>query len=473
MTNSNFRDQETILINDLPPLSNLYKGTGLSFNDNLCGVESERFFFSPDTQKPMTPQQSQAILRELAQKPDSIIAYEKNGITLTDDTPGAIIKTVTLPDVTYALELAGTFETATRPYNVKNADTMLKTLYQSEESLRQLAFSQQALVMSSSAIYPNVTLDDCEEQSVARERLVAELNCFKSLQNTAGLKTMLLATSSQISLSYPDEKTLNKQFIMGNFLAPLYYAVFSNTDELIGREKTNLSVPRAQWWLDHNQFAPRAGTTPFVYDTDCDVATEWPAYVQSVPMVYYMDQGKPVFGREKSFQDLQNENPNLGNLANYKLAQSLIWTDVRLCDAGDTGTRMEFRAADSGRQQPAGVTVMTLGLLGSEKSLQQTKDLLTDYGLYKDTETNRAIVTQARTRVPYDGLETNFGKGTLLDFIRDAMPIIQASPFTQDKTESYLQRGLEFVDWIARNGWTNTDQRLVARMERSLNGPAD
>jgi gamma-glutamylcysteine synthetase len=459
MTNESFNAQQAIPL----PADNIlianYGGTGLPFDKNMCGVELERTYVSPDNNL-MTPQQSQFILKTLAQNKNGIIGYEKNGQTLSTKQDGAIIKTVTTDDATYSLELSGTLEMATAAYPVTQITPMLQALDNAQSDVSQLAKDNFSLTPDSYTVSPWISRNTYERNAVSRQRLVSELQSFKQLGNDAGLNTMLLATSSQISLSYTDNDTLNQQFIMGSYLAPLYYAAFSNNAGAFNGQSTKLQVPRAQWWLDHNQFAPRAGIPDFVYNDDCDVASAWVSYVKDVPMVYYMDQGQPVFGREKSLNDLQNENPALATLDNYNLAQSLIWTDVRLCNADNDNKRLEFRAADSGAWQAYGVTALTLGLFGTEDSLNQTHDMLSDYGLFKSTEQNKKIITQARQDVPYQELDTSFGQGILFNVFQDAMTIVNKSPLLNNPS-AQLSTGLDSLNDIAETGLT--DRALYAR----------
>lgn len=453
MTNESFNARNATPLPSNDTLIASYSGTQLPFENNMCGVELERTYVSSNNRL-MTPQQSQIILNILAQNNNGLISYEKDGQTLSTPRDGAIIKTVTTQDATYSLELSGTLEMATAAYPVTQVTPMLQALEQAQDDVSRIARDRFRLNAEPFTVSPWISRNNYEQESVSRQRLVSELQSFKQCGNDAGLNTMLLATSSQVSLSYTDNNALNQQFIMGSYLAPLYYAAFSNNGGAFNAQSTNLRVPRAQWWLDHNQFAPRAGIPDFVYKDDCDVATDWVFYVQNVPMVYYMDQGQPVFGREKSLAALKQDTPDLATWDNYNLAQSLIWTDVRLCNADKNNKRLEFRAADSGAWQAYGVTALTLGLFGTSESLRQTRDMLEDYGLFKSTEQNRKIVSRARQNVAYQELETCFGSGNLHMLLDDAMTIVNRNPLLAEPSAP-LAKGLDNLNDIAETGLTD------------------
>lgn len=458
MTNASFSDQESIIITDTRQLIDNYRGTGRPFDQNMCGVESERAYMRGIHL--MSPDQSQTILKTLADQANGQIVYECDGQDSADNRPGAIVKTVTTDDAVYSLELSATFETATHAYPLTDMGRMLASLERAETVLAETALRLGNLEPAESATPRYALLRDFANQKVPRQRLIAELDSFTEQYNIAGLRTMLMATSSQVSLSYPDEAMGDRQFLYGNYLAPLYYAAFSNNTGFIDRVRTSIETPRAQWWLDHNMAAPRAGTPSFVYDDQCDMASAWVNYVQNVPMVYYLDQGKPVFGREKSFADLQIENRDLGNMANFNLAQSLIWTDVRYCNAGET-KRLEFRAADSGDWQPYGLTALTVGLLGTPAALDQTQSLLTDAGLFKNESRNRDIVKTARRDVATKGLATRFGDISLGEFLGEALTIVNTNPLVSTD-DTLIKRGLDRLGEIAATGENDTNKRVAA-----------
>lgn len=413
---------------DIEQLTALYRsGQGSPDGKQRFGVEIETWCVTPqasanDTLVMMTPSQSQQILSNIANAdPSAKVFYEENGIRSSvrdsEDTP---IVYVGSQNISYQLELSGVIEAATDPVLLENFPDLLDLVDNAQSTVEKEA-NVVGLKTYPYAVPASIEITNCNDNLVKRERLISEWKKFASLgSDNPGLRTMGLATSTQINLSYANDEDAYEIMTLGNLLSPILYAVFSNTTGFIEGQEAR-SVPRARWWLEHNKFAPRGGIPELILDAmfsddPKDMITNWIEYVRDVPMVFFFDEnGDPKFDTSPTFNELANRG--LGTAANFSLAESLVWPDVKLIG----GQRIELRACDTGIWQPAGLSVFAASIFGTRETRRKC---LSD--IFNQTGIDRAGLIESRNKVDSMGMNAPYGKGTIRDVLPILLPYVEA-----------------------------------------------
>ncbi|MGE3769365.1 MAG: hypothetical protein AB7G06_00235 [Bdellovibrionales bacterium] len=387
------------------------------------GTEVEQWLVNPaNNQTPlrmMTPWQSQGIFRELASRKDSVVFSEKQGVRVPGIIDGRPLVCVDAGGISYQLELCGVLEAATRPVELEKLPELFKLLDSARTNLDALA-NKAGLAIFDGAVLTSATVADCEANMVERERLQAEWGKFKAQgPDAAGLRTMGLATSAQVSLSYRDAREADEIITLANYLSPLLIGAFDNSARFVENRPTN-KISRAQWWLDHNKDAPRGGIpAPILEAMESSerypgvLLDRWIDYIVDVPMVYYIDaEGNPRFDRSPTFRELQAEG--LGDQTNFALAESLCWPDVKIIG----GQRIELRMCDSGPWQAEGLSAIAATLLACPAGREKTFRLLEETGIDPKT------LMESRTAVCTQGLDATFGNTTLRDLLPRLLDLV-------------------------------------------------
>lgn len=382
------------------------------------GIEIETWLMQPPAGnsplRMMSPAQSQRVLESLATlNPGSSKAWELNGSRIRQPVGNSPLVCVDSGRLNYQLELCGVIETATAPLPVSNLKETLQLIDLAQAQVK-VAASLNGLRVYNGAVPGSFTVADCAANQVNRERLRSEWEKFSAEGATSpGLRTMGLAASTQYNISYRTPREAGEIMALGYMLSPVLYALFANSTGFV-ENKPGLAVPRAAWWLAHNKTAPRGGL-PLVesvfsraYTTLTD---KWIDYVRDVPMVYYIDEkNQPRFDSSPTFNELAKRR--LGTAANYALAESLVWPDVKLI----AGQRLELRMPDTGPWQPQGLAILGRRLFGDEAARQQLlKELPRRFGL------DAAGLMRSRIDVAAEGLGARYGNG----LVRGVLPVIK------------------------------------------------
>lgn len=391
------------------------KGRGANDGKLSIGIEIESWLVNTQAAreeriKMMSSQESQAVLEMIASAdPQSQTAYEINGRRIAEQVENAPRVCVESHSIMYQLELCGVLEAAGAPIPADELTCSLQLISRAQTTIINAAKSV-GLSGFNAAFPGSISIKDCAENMVARERLTAEWEKF-SLDGTdsPGLRTMGLATSAQVSIGYRDPQEAGEIIKLGNLLAPAFYAAFANSTGYVEGQRSDLLIPRADWWMQHNRTAPRAGIPisilkqMFARNGENSLLDTWINHVQQVPMVYYWDeQGAPRFDTSPTFKQLLNRG--LGTQQNFALAESLLWPDVKVIG----GQRIELRAADSGFTQPAALAVLASEVFASPlKRRAAIKDILEASKITAET------LQSSREQVARRGAETPFGRTNL------------------------------------------------------------
>lgn len=439
---------------DEPALLRDYRaGKGSRDGVMQMGVETESWFVRRadvygGRVRMMSAGDSQRVLRRLADMRAARTAYEKNGQRLNSPAPGAPLVLVDTGSANYQLELNGVIEIATAPSPALFVTEQIKRLRTAQDDLNA-ATKAEGLTALRWAVPGSITPDMCEPNRVNRERLRSEWAKFKAQgKDDPGLRTMGLATSTQVSLSYRDEQEAAEIITLGNLMSPILYATFANSPGYI-EGKPSATMPRPLWWQQHNKRAPRAGIpTPILQrmfnDTRSgDMLGDWVDYVKTVPMVYFLDaQARPRFDTSPSFNELAVAG--LGTTSNYALAESLVWPDVKVIG----GQRIELRMCDAGPWQGEALAVLATGVFARPEVRRDTIATLKNFNRLSAAGLQESLTAVASENfaAPYGNRKVSDQLPLLRELISDARQQLKVPSESTARLEEVLDsRRSDFV----------------------------
>ncbi len=444
---SDINKTNTTLFNRDETLAAYLSGKGSPDGRQYLGPEIETWCVQrPATENDalimMTPQESQRILQSIAsQDPNATRFYEEKGMRLSaplnNDTP---LVYVASGKINYQLELCGVIEAALDPFPLEDVSVLLDLIDQAETTL-ETETRKIGLQTYPYAVPASVEITQCENNMVNRERLVSEWRKFSSFgSDNPGLRTMGLSTSTQINLSYRNAQDAYEIITLGNLLSPVIYALFSNTTGFV-EGKGSCDIPRADFWLQHNKFAPRGGIPEkildamFLPDNPEQIIRNWIEYVRSVPMVYYYDEnGTARFDISPTFNDLEKQG--LGTKANYALAESLVWPDVKLIG----GQRIELRGADTGPWQPTGLAVFAASIFGTPETRQECLRMV-----FNASSIDRNGLLKSREEVATLGMNAPFGQIKVKDLLPLLLPFVTGYTDTLESKNTKWKKLVEVM----------------------------
>lgn len=416
---------------DLPKLRQGYAaGQGSANGQIRTGIEIESWFFNTEQAldgklQMMSPAESQRVLTRLAAgNPQAEKFWERDGQRLSQAQGESPLVCVNRDGISYQLELSGVLEAATAPIAAPQAGQLLAQVALASQTMQACAAAE-GLSYYSGAVPGSIRIADCAANRVQRERLLAEWDKFQSEgPQSPGLRTMGLAASVQASISYRTPTEAGEIITLGNLLTPALYVLFSNTTGFIEGKPDTRAIPRADWWMQHNRAAPRAGIPQPVLsamfsDTGRDKLLDtWIDYARTVPMVYYWDEkDAPRFDTSPSFNQLAERG--LGTTRNFALAESLLWTDVKVI----AGQRIELRAPDSGPLAPQAMAMLATSLFANP---DLRGDILRE--IKNESGINATGLKACRAQVALGGCATSFGRITVGQMARRLCDWIEQNP---------------------------------------------
>jgi hypothetical protein len=435
---------------DIKALKAKYRnGTGSLNGQAQMGVEIETWFMqtNPTDVRMMSPAQSQSLLCALADADSTSERwYEQAGQRTAAPGKGNSLVCVNSQGISYQLELCGVLEAATRPV-LANEPAPLFNLIQTAQRDMATQASRLGLWRYPAAIPGSIIVADCEANMVQRERLQAEWAKFKSQgPDNPGLRTMGLAASAQLNVSYNGPEEAYEIKALATLLSPILYAACSNSTGFLEGNRNKQANPRANWWLRHNASAPRGGFPAAVFEgvmtgDRTGITDRWIDYVRQVPMVYYYDeQQKPQFGASPTFNQLAAQGN--GTAANFALAESLVWPDVKLIGS----QRIELRMPDSGWWQPSALGVLGAAIMTKPEA---RRALMTE--LYEVSRLSPDDLLVSRLQVGNIGKAAPYGRKNIGDMFG-----VLAAFLPSETVRMACDAGTRFTE-VLRTGVTDSD----------------
>lgn len=252
------------------------------------------------------------------------------------------------------------------------------------------------------SVMPSMTVGDALEKMGTRERLRVGIGAVREIFPPEAACVPLLTTGVQASFSPRDEGELHRMAMRAYVLTPLLIAAMNSASGFAEGEKID-HHPRGRFYRG---YGASGGISPAFLQSDSpdSFIDGHIREVFSAPMPFAYDgQGKMMpstAGNVLSFDRLLDMG--LGTQANYELAESFLYHDVKICNLrganGQTlGKRIEVRAADSGLHQPASVLLLTAALVPDGPAATAFEDLLRGFGFTGLMPEDGKLLSSART----------------------------------------------------------------------------
>lgn len=438
------RSDDFTLINSVNDVIPLYQGNRLAENRQYIGFETEICVYKDVGGKPVAASSQDCAkllqhLKDLGHQPQ--------------------------------LEMASAVEYASPPFRVTEVPQLVAEIRQSWKDYTA-AIREQGFTPNDSALLPFVTLESAESNLVDRDRARGLVKGMKLFKEPEFLKVTLLCTSTQVSLSYKDPDDLHDLLTTGYALQAPIYALFGNYPAFVEGSSERIGInPRAAFY---DAFGKQGGIpeTLLTAKDGSDFIRKHAGQVFETPLLFYYDHDKNLVWPEKPVTFEELKAIGLNTRSNYDLAESFIYTDLKVCNIRDesghpTGKRIEVRGFDAGKLGVEGSVPFIHAVLRDPQTSSQVKALLSEYGLSPDQEGWQDRVKEARHNAAFhDGkyLDVAFGvkpdgnPGNLRDFCRELGGLLELHA----QRNPGIAAALQPVTEICRTGLTLAEQKSLA-----------
>lgn len=369
------------------------------------------------------------------------------------------------------LEMASAVEYASPPFRVTEVPQLVKEI-QSGWQEYNAAIREKGFTANDSALLPFVTLESAESNLVDRDRARGLVKGMKLHKNTEFLKVTLLCTSTQVSLSYKDPADLHDLLATGYALQAPLYALFGNYPAFVEGKAERVDYnPRAAFY---EKFGEQGGIPQSLLtaaDGD-DFIRKHAQQVFNTGLLYYYDHDKTLVWPEKPVTFEELKAIGLNTRTNYDLAESFIYTDLKVCNIRDenghpTGKRVEVRGLDAGELGVSAGVPFVHATLRDPVTREQVKALLADYGLTPDQDGWQQRVQDARHNAAFHGgkyLDVAFGvrpdgsAGNLKEFCRELGTLLELHA----QRNPGIAPAIKPLTEICQTGLTQAEQKSQA-----------
>lgn len=421
------------LINGLDDVWFLYQGGGAS--SMQAGAEIEMAFFDPATGAPMTVAQNKAIKKA---------AEASLGGDWVRNEP-----------------TADTLEAIGEPAPFSNLQPIMDQLDARIAALSG-ATKKHGLRRSYFQDLPDQTAADLFKNLMDIERYRAFFGPPRA--DMMGIAAYFaVCKSNQVSISYKDPEHMFEGVRRLYALAPF---LFMLTDNSSGFDQGKLLT--GHHGMHHRAaLGTRGGVMPYVFtaQTGEDYLRAHIQNVMTNPLyVHYDAQGvlqRLPSGVWTSVEELKNQG--LNTAANYFLAQSVLWPDVKIAalrneNSDVVGHRYEARMFGVGMHQHHTALLITAGLAFDENFAREVDALLMRFGLLGASAADELRKAYDAAR-HHNGafFDIPYGNGNMADFACAFADLLE-DVYSGTGHERTIQPALT----IMRTGWTD------ARVSRSL-----
>ena len=452
------RNDNNTLISSIEEVIPFYRGNGLSLDKQSIGFETE-------------------------------IGVYKNGPdgnpvgASTPDTTALLAYLKSLGHEAQ-LEMASAVEYASPPFRVTEVPQLVREIKKSWDDYLA-AIAAKGFRINDASFFPFATLKSAESNLVDRDRARGLVKGMKLHKAVEFLKVTLLASSTQISLSYKDPADLHDLLTTGYALQAPIFALFANYPPFIeGSDKRIDYNPRAAFYEAFGDQGSIPKTLLEAKDGD-DFIRRHAQQVFENPLLYYYDSTGTIIWPEKPLTFRQLKDIGLNTRSNYDLAESFLYSDIKVCNIRDeegqpVGKRIEIRALDAGKLGVLAGAPFIHAVLRDPQAHLQIKALLAEYGLTPDQSGWQERIIAARHNASYHGgkyLDVPFGlrpdgrPGNLKDFSRELADIlqlyVQRNPALKDALQPLIdiaKSGITQAELKSRatNSYAEANHKLVA-----------
>lgn len=435
-------------INSLEEVIDWYKGNGLAADKQYIGFETEIGVYKKDANnQPIgaSTQDSQNLLEYLKS-----IGHNAQ------------------------LEMASAVEYASPPFRVTEVPQLVKEIRQSWDDYHA-AIKSQGFEANDASFFPFATLESAEKNLVDRDRARGLVKGMKLHKAPEFLKVTLLATSTQVSLSFKDPADLYDILATGYALQAPIFALFANHPAFIeGSEKRLDFNPRASFYEAFGDQGSIPKTFLEAKDGD-DFVRRHAQQVCDTPLLYYYDHNQQIVWPEKPVTFTELIPQGLNTRSNFDLAESFVYSDLKVCNIRDeegrpTGKRVEVRGLDAGELGALGAVPFIHAVLRDPVASEQVKALLADYGLVPGQDGWQQRIVEARHNAAAHGgkyLDVVFGQrpdgtaGNLAEFSKELAKVLEQYAARTPGVKDALQPVID----IAKSGLTLAERKSRATVD--------
>ena len=339
------------------------------------------------------------------------------------------------------LEAASVVEYASPAFALGDMSTLIETIDSGVRHFGSVA-GEHGLFRAPYSIMPDRNIDEALQKMIQRERLHTGIASVREVGTHGALAVPLLTAGVQLSFSPKSAKQLFRMAKRAYALMPLIYAAFnSDTGYAEGKAARSDHHVRGNYYEGYGaaggiaeSFLSASNSSDYLHNHVSQVF-ETPMY-----FAYQLDGSllPATAARPITFEKL--ELLGLNTQANYELAESFLYHDVKICnlrdDKGQTiGKRLEVRAADSGMHQPITVPLLLGALIPDGQAATKFDRLLTQFCVSGHPPADGALLRKARQNAIYHqgrymdvayGFDPQSGTdGRLLDLAGSLASIVQ------------------------------------------------
>lgn len=436
------RNDNRTLINSIDDVIPFYTGNGNTLDQQYIGFETEIGVYKQD-------------------KDNRPVG------TTTEDT-AQLLKYLKDRGYHAQLEMASAVEYASPPFRLTKIAQAVKEVADSWSDYNA-AIRAQGFVANDASFFPFATLKSAEENLVDRDRARGLVKGMKLHKPEEFLKITLLATSTQVSLSYSSPADLYDLLATGYALQAPIFALFGNYPAFIeGSDKRIDFNPRAAFY---EAFGDQGGVPRSLLDAKDgdDFIRRHAQQVLQNQLLYYYDHDGSIVWPEKPVTFLELKELGLNTRSNYDLSESFIYSDLKVTNIRDEdgqpiGKRVEVRGLDAGETAVRSGLPFIHAALRDPEASTQVKALLAEYGLTPGQDGWQQRVVDARHNAAFHAgkyLDVPFGTrpdgtpGNLKAFSRELADILklyaQRNPAVADAIQPVIA--------IAESGLTQAEQK--------------
>lgn len=330
------------------------------------------------------------------------------------------------------LEAAGVLEYASPAVPVSAAAELVARVNADVKAFERVA-AEAGYVRAPFSVLPTTTRAEAFGNMVSRERLQASLGAMPALFPEETLNLPLLTTGVQTSFSPKDSDEMFRMAYRAYALNPLIIAALNSSAGFAENDPARRDVHVRSKLYENYRAAGGIAESFLDAENGGELVRNHIVSVFKNPMHFAYDaQGNIVRSTAEdiiTFEKLAERG--LNTQANYELAESFLYNDVKICNlrVGDdvVGKRIEVRPADSGLHQAASLILLTAALVPDGPAAEAFERVLKDYGFTGSPKRDAELfIASRRAAVEHGGkfMDVPFGTGSLRDFAVDVAGII-------------------------------------------------
>ena len=325
-----------------------------------------------------------------------------------------------------------------------------QTCGESQEYIFELNQSLKKLKLNliSSGFDPISKIEEVPSNPKNRYELMTKI---MPLFGKLSLDMMYRTCGTQINIDYTSEKDFSKKFFVVNRLVPITIALFANSG-IVEKNMSNYLSYRSYAWQNTYR-----GGLPKIFLENMDFE-KYADFVINYPMLFIKRKHKYIDAKNKTFQnfidgDIEKVSPNEEDVVDHL---STIFTENRL------KKYIEIRSMDAcGWDCLCAGPAFFIGLLYG--NLNEVFDIVKRWNVNE--------IISAYKDSPKNGLKTNLGKKSILDWSKDLFEISKKGLENRNELNRKKQNEVKFLDHIKTIINTNSTnaEAIITKYQKDKN----